>query len=134
MRRRHPARRRFFVSIRCSVRSPGWQMRARERYNQSEVLILLTATDKNGEIPPLEKLKNIMTVLKEAISETLRRNDIVARYSPSQFILGLLVAEEENGQLVANRIRNAFEAKCRRKGEIYLKEQMISLRAEDSQN
>ena len=110
------------------------QMRARERYNQSEILILLTATDKNGEIPPLEKLKNIMTILKEAISETLRRNDIVARYSPSQFILGLLVAEEENGQLVANRIRNAFEAKCRRKGEIYLKEQMISLRAEDSQN
>ena len=109
------------------------QMRSQERCNQSEVLILLTATDKNGEIPPLEKLKNIMILLKQAISETLRRNDIVARYSPSQFILGLLVAQEENGQLVANRIRSAFEAKCRRKGEIHLKEQIISLRTQETQ-
>lgn len=104
------------------------QMRSQERCNQSAVLLLLTVSDKNGDVPPLEKLQNVMTLLKESIFETLRRNDIVARYSPSQFILGLLMAEEENGQLVADRIRAAFEAKCRRKGEIRLKDQMVSLR------
>lgn len=104
------------------------QMRSQERCNQSEMLILLTVTDKNGEVPPLERLQTIMSLLKEAIAESLRHNDIVARYSPSQFILGLLMAEEEDGPLVVGRIRSAFESKCRHKGEIYLKDQIASLR------
>ena len=65
MRRRHPARRRFFVSIRCSVRSAGVQMRARERYNQSEILILLTATEQEWGYSAVGKAKKYYDCLKK---------------------------------------------------------------------
>lgn len=103
------------------------QMRMQERSGQEEILVLLTVIDKNGECPPLEKVKNVMEILKDCILDTLRRNDIVARFSPSQFILGLAVTSKDNAQIISERIHSVFESRYRRK-EIHLTEQVVSLR------
>ena len=102
-------------------------MRMQERSGQEEILVLLTVVDKNEECPPLEKLKNVMEILKDCILDTLRRNDIVARFSPSQFILGLAVTSKDNAQVISERIHSVFESRYRRK-EIHLTEQVVSLR------
>lgn len=105
------------------------QMYAQYRSRQSQLLVLLTIADREGEIPPLEKLKNIMLSLQSCILDTLRSNDVVSRYSPSQFILGLMVAGPGHGEVVVERIRAAFGKRYHR-GEIQLCAQIANMREE----
>lgn len=82
-----------------------------DQYRSGECLlvVLLTVTKKDG-ILGLETLRYVMPQLQSSILKTLRVNDLVTRYSPSQFLLGIKVKESGDGQVAADRIVQTFMA------------------------
>ncbi len=78
--------------------------------------MLCTLTDKNGEIPSINHLSEAMAELKNSIGKSLRKCDLYARYSHSQFVVMLLDTSYENGQMVGKRIETAY--KKNKKGKL----------------
>ncbi len=64
-----------------------------------------------GEALPRRSLDRAMDNLQEIIRTSLRRGDVAARCSVSQFILMLPQANFENSQMVCDRILRAFSRK-----------------------
>lgn len=83
-----------------------------DQYRSGECLLMLliTITQKDGGVLGLEELRYVMPQLQCAILKTLRVNDLVTRYSPSQFLLGLKVKEQGDGPIAAERIVQTFMA------------------------
>ena len=67
-------------------------------------LALMTVSTKDGDIPQLDILNKKMDQLLVSITKTLRRGDIVSRYSGSQYIFLLPTANYENAEMVMKRI------------------------------
>lgn len=82
------------------------------RTGQSMSLLLLTISDTQGQVPPARQLAVAMETLRSATANTLRRSDIVARFSPSQYILLLCGTTKENCDIISNRVRTKFEENC----------------------
>lgn len=72
--------------------------------NNSILIILLTLTDVEGNIPKDELLSNAMNRFNIAINTALRKGDIFSKYSKSQYILMLSVNDIENAHIITNRI------------------------------
>lgn len=84
------------------------EARCLARYGGRMFLALLTITDAYCQMPEQRVLGKAMERLLEAACMSLRRCDVMARYSPSQYVLLLPTVTYETGQLVLERIRKAF--------------------------
>jgi DNA-binding SARP family transcriptional activator len=85
------------------------QARSIKRIGQSIYIILFTLRDQNGEIPSNEVIQNTVKQLKCSIIENLRKGDVVAAYSSTQFIAMLALDNYDNAENVADRILRKFQ-------------------------
>ena len=97
----------------CTV--PGFRdvyrsvRRGMERSGQSVFLLVCTLTDSQGH--PLEnskKLDEMSEGLFYAIKSSLRRTDSFTKYNASQYLVLLMGTNEENCQIVIDRIMRSY--------------------------
>ncbi|MCL1982087.1 MAG: SARP family transcriptional regulator [Clostridiales bacterium] len=84
------------------------EIRTKPRTGESVYLSLVTLTTTKGEVPSVKMLNSFMDKLNECIKKTLRKGDIFAQYSVSQYILLLPFTTYENGEMVMTKIIKAF--------------------------
>lgn len=82
--------------------------RTLERTGQSVYIMLCTLTDSEDDIPPVSLQHSAMEKLKEVIGCSLRRGDLYARYSCTQYVVMLPGTNYENGCMVGKRISDNF--------------------------
>lgn len=70
-------------------------------------VVLITIT-LNGKIPPLKILNTSMKKLQVLLQSNLRRGDVVAKYSPAQFVIMLSAANDEESKKIMDRIISLF--------------------------
>ena len=75
----------------------------------SVFLLLLTVTDTQGQIPAIKLLNNSMDRLRDCLLHSLRRNDVVSRFSATQFVVMLSSLTFENSLMVQDRILGRFK-------------------------
>ncbi|WP_145997687.1 BTAD domain-containing putative transcriptional regulator [Marasmitruncus massiliensis] len=92
------------------------EVRAASRTGHSVFLCLLTVTDRRGSLPGKEQLSGVMSELLETIRSSLRKGDVISKFSPSQFVLMLPMLTYENGEMVMGRICDRFYEKTRFRG------------------
>lgn len=86
------------------------EARVAERSGQSVFLGLLTLMDESGATPENQVLAQEMDVLLATARRSLRKGDVISRFSPSQYVLMLPTLTYENGQMVLQRIVDRYEA------------------------
>lgn len=91
------------------------EQRAIERTGDSIYLCLLTVRTSNGHLPKTSVMIRAMESLGKAISGSLRRGDVYARYSIAQYIILLPTSSYENGCNVMKRIITNFKKEYTRK-------------------
>lgn len=92
---------------------------------------LFTVYNDAGEIPELALLNLAMDQLLEAIKSSLRKGDVVSRYSGMQYVVMLPALTYEDGEVVMNRIVNNFYKQIRRKPvKLHYRLQQLELPAE----
>lgn len=91
------------------------EQRAIERTGDSIYLCLLTVRTDGGELPKTAVMVRAMEALGRAISGSLRRGDVYARYSIAQYIVLLPTASYEDGCNVMKRIAQSFKKEYTRK-------------------
>lgn len=80
-----------------------------ERSGSSIFIMLCTLTDLHDGVPEQEYLTAGMAKLKDVIGSALRKGDLFAQYSCTQFVVMLPNLTYENGVMVGNRITSAFK-------------------------
>lgn len=88
--------------------------RQASREGRSVYLCLLTVYDANDEIPSLNKLDAAMKRLEISINSSLRRGDVVSRYSGAQYVILLPNITYEDGGMVMERIIKQYYQANRR--------------------
>lgn len=83
--------------------------RSISRTGQSVFLLLFTISDTNGEVPTAKTLHAAMRSLQLAIGKSLRRGDVYAQYSNTQYVVLLQPLNEQNSCMIANRITSSYE-------------------------
>lgn len=87
------------------------EVRSVSRTGKPIHICLLTVSPKAGEKPlPTKALNATMDKLAECVKTTLRRGDVFARYSVSQFVIMLPMTTVENAEMVLSRIVKRFHA------------------------
>ncbi|MDL2219087.1 winged helix-turn-helix domain-containing protein [Ruminococcaceae bacterium OttesenSCG-928-O06] len=86
------------------------EARAAERAGQAVFVGLLTLATDDGELPEGEALNKSMALLLETIHQSLRRGDVVSRFSLSQYILMLPTITVENAEMVLRRVKSKFSS------------------------
>jgi DNA-binding SARP family transcriptional activator len=89
------------------------QSRLIGRSGQSIFMVLLTVSDGKGAVPAPGQLSPAMDKLRAAAVETLRKSDVISRFSPTQYILMLSYLNHENCQMVLKRMLERFKKDCR---------------------
>lgn len=79
-------------------------------------LALFTLSGEDGSAPENAALYSAAEKLKSAIVSSLRRSDVAAPYSTSQFVAMLPSAAYEDAQKAADRVEKKFRFSCRRSG------------------
>ncbi len=92
------------------------EARAASRLGRSVFLRLLTLLDANDIAPAKDVLAQEMDRLLAVINSSLRKGDVISRFSASQYILMLPNLTFENGQMVLDRIGKRFDVKNRTHG------------------
>lgn len=84
-------------------------VRHAERSGQTAFLVLMTfnETESSKQNSP-DTIQKITGAFHNAMRTSLRRGDVYARCSPSQFIILLMDINQENCRVVANRISENF--------------------------
>lgn len=82
--------------------------RSLARYGGRMFLGMLTVTDAYCQMPEQRVLSRAMEQLLGIARNSLRKCDVIARYSPAQYILLLPTVTYETGQMVLDRIRKSF--------------------------
>ena len=81
-----------------------------ERSGREVQTVLFTLSNAEGaDEPDTEEIETALEMLDKAIFTSLRRIDVSTRYSSRQIIVLLLDANEENGDIVAQRIISCFK-------------------------
>ena len=83
-----------------------------ERTEHPFYISLITVTDADSAALAESQLRDTMTALQEAIIETIRRSDVVARYSKSQFVIMHSTRAIDDGNIIFNRINTKFKSLC----------------------
>lgn len=84
------------------------QSRAMVRTGSAAHLCLLSVAAKDGSELSKRSLDRAMDNLKDLIRQNLRRDDVAAQCSVSQYVILLPRASYENSHMVANRLMTAF--------------------------
>lgn len=79
-----------------------------ERSSRDVQTVLFTITEKDNVELDVSETELVLELLEKAIYISLRRSDVSTRYSSKQIIVILMDANEENGDMVANRIIECF--------------------------
>lgn len=82
--------------------------RCMERKSQDAQLVLFTLSAKEDCEKKGGREENAMAVLEKAIAKSLRRGDVATRCGNCQYVVILMNASSENGDMVAGRIRDKF--------------------------
>ncbi len=85
------------------------QSRIMLRSGQSFMVALISVSDKDGNPPVTAVVTEAMEELKGALTSSLRKSDIVSRFSPTQYVMLLGALTFENGQMVISRIFERFK-------------------------
>ncbi len=85
------------------------QSRFMLRSGQSFMVALISVSDKDGNPPVTAVVTEAMEELKNALTSSLRKSDIVSRFSPTQYVMLLGALTYENGQMVISRIFERFK-------------------------
>ncbi len=91
------------------------ERRAIERTGDSIYLCQLTIRDTNGAFPKPAIMARAMNDMEQAVFSSLRRGDVYARYSVSQYLILLPTISYENGETVMKRIIRNFKKGYARK-------------------
>lgn len=95
--------------------------RRSERNGKPFCLMLCTITDYEGKvIQNQEKLKARSELLKKTIGRALRRSDVYAKYSASQYLILLTGVGEENSEVVGKRICRNFRDLSGKQAEVVI--------------
>ncbi|MCL2020169.1 MAG: hypothetical protein FWG70_10500 [Oscillospiraceae bacterium] len=87
------------------------KMRDSARSMQRTQICLITVTDPTGgEVEP-KQIIDEMKRLHDCVSASLRKSDIFARYSLSQYVLMLSYANYDTSEVVLNRIEKKYKEK-----------------------
>ena len=86
------------------------KIRDAERGGQKIQICLITVIDSDIEKKTPRSMAAEMKKLHECIGDSLRKSDIYARYSVTQFVLMLTFAKDEAGEVVINRITERYKA------------------------
>lgn len=84
------------------------EARSIARNGHSANICLLSVSGKDGEMLARRSLDPAMNNLKVLVQNNLRRGDVIARCSISQYIILLPQANYENSRMVADRLVSAF--------------------------
>ena len=84
------------------------EARTLERNGQSIFVALFTLSASSGHNISGEKNEQMMELLRDVLIGSLRRGDVVSRYSSSQYIAMLPTVTFENSDIIVKRIRKAF--------------------------
>lgn len=84
------------------------EARSIARNGHSANICLLSVSDKDGEMLARRSLDPAMNNLQVLVQNNLRRGDVIARCSISQYIILLPQANYENSRMVADRLVSAF--------------------------
>lgn len=80
------------------------------RSGESAYIILFTLTDKNGDFPMLQTRELQMDTLKSVTQHSLRLGDVFTQYSSCQYLVMVSDVDNQNAELIANRISETFYA------------------------
>lgn len=95
--------------------------RRSERNGQPFCLMLCTITDYEGKvIQNQEKLRARSELLRKTIGRALRRSDVYAKYSASQYLILLTGVGEENSEVVGKRICRNFRDLSGKQAEVVI--------------
>lgn len=86
------------------------QARSMMRTGQSVYVALFTLNNQMGDTPSEKILQDAMPVLQDSVIESLRKGDIVSKYSSAQYVVILPLTTYENGEKVLRRITGKFRA------------------------
>ena len=98
----------FFCELEVFTNIYNLEARSIARSGRSMCLAMVSATMRDGSTPPLRMLNDYMDKLGDCIQTTLRRGDVVSKYSVSQFILLLPVPTVEKGRVPLDRMISQF--------------------------
>ena len=90
------------------------EARRAARYGSSVQIALLTLALPDGRSPTLNLLNKTMDLVLDVLEATLRKGDVVARYSGAQYVLMLPTAAFEDATMILDRIVAAFKQKNRK--------------------
>lgn len=85
-----------------------FEARSIARNGHSANICLLSVSGKDGEMLARRSLDPAMNNLQVLVQNNLRRSDVIARCSISQYIILLPQANYENSRMVADRLVSAF--------------------------
>ena len=102
------------------------------REGRSVYLCLITVSDSKGDIPSLNKLDAAMKRLLDAINDSLRRGDVVSRYSGAQYVILLPDINYEDGSMVMERIIKKYY-QANRRSVLHLKYKLEQIILDDPQ-
>lgn len=91
------------------------EARTASRSGQSVFIALLTITDQDNQVPETSHLSKAMDQLLQSAYQSLRKGDIVSRFSATQYVLMLPTLTYENCQRVIARIAKRFKLDFRSK-------------------
>lgn len=80
------------------------------RSGQKSCVILLSLTDREGQIIPPEDKDRLMDRLGEDIRHTLRLGDVYTRYTSSQYLILAMDTTEDFSDVIVDRIKESFLA------------------------
>lgn len=83
------------------------------RLGHSLFVVLLTVSHNTDQAIKTSELMHAMQLLKQVACSSLRKSDIVTRFSPTQYILLLSYLDNESCNLVIDRILSRFERELR---------------------
>ncbi|MBD5151699.1 MAG: hypothetical protein HDT16_04200 [Oscillibacter sp.] len=101
----------FFCDLEVFTDIYNLEARSMARSGRTVYLAMVSASMRDVTVPPLRMLNSYMERLEDCIRGTLRRGDVVAQYSVSQFILLLPVPSADKGQIALDRIISRFTEK-----------------------
>lgn len=102
------------------------------REGRSVYLCLITVSDSKGDIPSLNKLDAAMKRLLDAINDSLRRGDVVSKYSGAQYVILLPDINYEDGSMVMERIIKKYY-QANRRSVLHLKYKLEQIILDDPQ-
>lgn len=104
----------FFCEMDVFTDIYNLEARSIARSGRGVNLCMISASMRDGSTPPLRLLNSYMEQLADCIRDTLRKGDVAAQYSASQFLMLLPAPAPEKAQLALDRILSRFGERCSR--------------------